>query len=256
MKDKKEPRLTPLQSALGHLLNRVEDLERKPAPAQPTLEELFLDRSDEATRLLGNFVYDHAPVPPALPDRSFANWLLTAALCVTVVAGGLVFMALENRVADLRKELVALEQDITKLDARAAAPLSGDLTGNQAVLTIDPMAPITVTPPAHATDIFLDIDQKCWLQVTDGDGKVLSADFVPAGRREAAPGAKMPLTIRDGCPGHVAFTVDGAPVDPPREPGHDPAKVEVVVLGGATVKPQSYIYIVPEERKPCSGRCA
>jgi hypothetical protein len=117
---------------------------------------------------------------------------------------------------------------VSKLDTRV-------MSGDRAVLTTDPATPITVTPPAHTTDIFLDLDQPCWLRVTDGDGKVLSADFVPAGRREAAPGAKMPLTIRDGCPGHIAFTVDGQPVDPPREPGHAQNRVEVVTLGGPSV---------------------
>jgi hypothetical protein len=249
MTPKKEPRLTPLQSALGHLLNRVEDLERKPAPAQPTLEELFLDRSAEATRLLGDFVYDHAPVPPAPPDRSLQNWLSMVVIVGLVLGVVLVESYQRQRTDKLQAELTALEQDVTKLDARAVTPpSSGTASWTSGNLVA---APIAVQPT------YLDLDQRCWVKVSDADGLVTFEGYAPPGRLLADYGAlKRPVTIRDGCPGHVAFTVDGAPVDPPREPGHDPAKVEVVVLGGATVKPQSYIYIVPEERKPCSGRCA
>jgi hypothetical protein len=203
---KKPKTLLASQESVEECKRRLDKVEAR------GLEFLFLDRSDEATRLLGNFVFDHAPVPPSAQDNSFSNWLLVSALCVTVMAGGLLFRSLETSLADLGKRVAAQE-------ARAFAPTAPAVAMDTAIPNI-----------AHIPDIFLDLDQRCWLQITDGGGKVLMADFVPAGRREAAPGAKLPITVRDGCPGHVAFTVDGRAVDPPREPGHAENKVEVVVL--------------------------
>jgi hypothetical protein len=120
------------------------------------------------------------------------------------------------------------------------------------------VASTTITT-AHtsAPDIYLDFDQRCWVSITNGAGKQMFAGYAPAGRSLVQGKVARPITVRDGCPGHVAFTVDGKAVDPPREPGHAENRVEVVTLGGASVKPQSYIYVVPEERwRPCPGRCA
>lgn len=227
-----------------------EQVDRMDAEPMLTLEQLFLDRSDEATGLLERFVSDQLPDPP---DHTLQHWIPFAGCCVLIVVLGVLMGVrldqVEQRAGKLQTELAALEQDTTKLGARVMAretvgvPIVEGGTAPSFVVT-------------RTTDIVLDLDQPCWLRVTDGDGKVLSAGFVPAGRSEAAPGAKMPLTIRDGCPGHVAFTVDGQPVDPPREPGHAQNRVEVVTLGVPSVKPQSYIYAAPEEREPCSGRCA
>jgi uncharacterized protein DUF4115 len=252
--DKKKV-VTPLQRALGELLQRVEDLERKPQPAVPTFQELFLDRSTEADALLDGYVKDRIPAPSDLSGwkwLGFVGPLFSFVLFALCVSG---FMRDEARTDELARRLGKLEKPVTDGRAEWLGPLAGTApagrTGEEYV------QPGVKTLTVHTADIFLDLDERCWLKVTDGDGRVLSAGFVPPGRREVAPGAKLPLTVRDGCPGHVSFTVDGVTANPPREPGHAENKVEVVTLGASAVKPQSYIYVVPEERwRPCAGRCA
>jgi len=229
------------------LFERVERLERAP---KPTFQELFLDRSSEADALLDGYVKDRIPAPPDLSGwkwLGFVGPLFSFVLFALCVSG---FMRDEARTDELARRLGKLEKPAPAfINPEGTAPAGR--TGEEYV------QPGVKTLTVHTADIFLDLDERCWLKVTDGDGRVLSAGFVPPGRREVAPGAKLPLTVRDGCPGHVSFTVDGVTANPPREPGHAENKVEVVTLGASAVKPQSYIYVVPEERwRPCAGRCA
>jgi hypothetical protein len=69
----------------------------------------------------------------------------------------------------------------------------------------------------------------CWITVTDATGRIQFDNLVRSRVEVQMVTAPRPLEVRSGCPGQLAYEVDGAKVSPANR-SKKPEKSEVVSL--------------------------